>query len=185
MLTAPSFFSLILSLLGIFAYLFYIFQERNGIIGYCACLVGAFKRSSKFDLQGSEPPGGAGGGGGHGSVGGQSIGMNGRAMNGRYIGSESEHSESDSQGTTQHVDDMMYSPGGHIDNRLSVIPEHMEGAVEVSPMQLGNRRSSPPVQQLTRGPRGMAAGRTGMSFTVPVYMHSQDSDSEVTAGGGL
>lgn len=105
------------------------------------------------------------------------MAMNGRALNGRYIGSESEHSESDSQGTTQQVDDWMYNPnnpGGHPEHRLSVIPEHMEGVVEMSPRHLGSARSSPD-PPLPRGTRG----RTGMSFTVPVYMHQQDSDSEV------
>lgn len=182
MLTAPSFFSLTLSLLGIAAYLLYIFRERNSILSYCACLANTFKRSSKFDLQG-EPPG-LSGSVGCGSNGGQGMAMNRRAMNGRYLGSESEHSESDSQGTTQHVDDWMYNPnnpGGHAEHRLSVIPEHMEGgAAEMPPRQpcVGSERSSPAPPM----PRGSRAGRTGMSFTVPVYMHAQDSDSEVREG---
>lgn len=93
------------------------------------------------------------------------MAMNGRVLGGgRYVvSSESEHSESDSQGTTQHVDEWMYNPNSSGDHhRLSVIPEHLEGVVEGSP-----------------GTRGVAVGRGGVNMVVPVYVHAQDSDSEV------
>ena len=98
--------------------------------------------------------------------------MNGRVVNGRYISSESEQSESDSQGTTQRVDDWMYDPHNnaisHGEHRLSVIPEHTEG-MENSPPRHLSANSSPPGSPL--------AG--GVAMTVPVYMHQQpESDSE-------
>ena len=126
--------------------------------------------------------------GGVRGVTGQALALNGRAASGRYvINSESEHSESDSQGTTQHADDLMYDPShhtsGHGDHRLSVIPEHIEGAEH-----MGNVRGS-------RG-GGMAGLVGGVSdietasspapsglITVPVYVHPQDSDVEVSRGG--
>ena len=99
MLTVPSFFSLTVSLLGIASYLVYIFRERNNIFNYCLCFKNAFKRSSKFDVQGvgGEYPLGGDGAGGRVGNGQAMMGMNGRP-NGRFYGSGSEHSGSDSAG---------------------------------------------------------------------------------------
>ncbi len=101
--------------------------------------------------------------------------MNGRAPNGRYIGSGSEQSESDSQETTQHVDDLMYNPNnanGVGDHRLSVIPEYMEGGELAPPLP-------PPPQSPLRGggAGGMVMGGRGGDMAVPAYT---DSDSEVS-----
>ena len=129
---------------------------------------------------------------------GVSLAMNGRGLNGRYMSSESDRSESDSQGTTQHVEDWMYNAGGggiggaagggggaggqQGDHRLSVIPEHIEGAETVPlPHQLAavgvGSSPSPPLPPSMRGVASLE--RRGMNITVPVYMHAQDSDSEV------
>ena len=187
LLTTPSFFSLAVSLLGITAYLVYIFRERNSIFSYCLCLKSSFKWSAKFDLQqqqqqlGDHSAGSGGGAGGGRGMNRGGMAMNGgRALNGRYVSSESEHSESDSQGTTQHVDDWMFNsnhPSGHPEHRLSIIPEHIEGVDPTSlpPAPSGDLSMTIPPPLHQRG----GVGRAGMNVMVPVYMHAQDSDSEV------
>ncbi len=142
---------------------------------------------------------------------GVSLAMNGRGLNGRYMSSESEQSESDSQGTTQHVEDWMYNSssggggggvaGGGVaaggqggEYRLSVIPEHVEGAENLASVVPPQQQQegvggspSPPIPPPTAamgppfgGERGVSPlERRGMNITVPVYMHVQDSDSEV------
>ena len=175
-LTIPSFFSLAISLLGIASYLIYILRERNSIIDYFLCLKSEFKQSSKFNVQEEPSPGNSR----HGTDG-HALAMNGRALNGRYLGSESEQSESDSQGTTQPVEDWMYNSnnvGNHGEHRLSVIPEHMEGLEDMATHQVEELLSLPGPMDSIAG--GVAMGRRGMNMMVPVYMHTQDSDSEVS-----
>ena len=222
LLTPPSFFSLCVSLLGIGSYLLYLLRERSKILGHFVCLRNTFRKTSKFDLQGGvagggaehPPPAGRGGGGQRGTrqrlANGQAISMNGRAMNGRYLGSGSEVSESDSQGTTQPVEDWMYNSsggvgglggtggggggggptGGGMDNRLSVIPEGMEAGLP-PPLSHqhteggGGSSSSAPSPGGVVGRGGGGGGGGGGRVTVPIYMHPQDSDSEVRVGRGL
>ena len=115
---------------------------------------------------------------------GQALAMNGRALNGRYtVGSESEHSGSDSQGTTQHVDEWMYNPNHHAggnrgDHRLSVIPEHIEGAEHTGNLRGG--RGGLGVGGLRSDSSDVGSASTNGRMVMTIYVHPQDSDAEVS-----
>jgi len=188
-LTIPAFLALGVAILGSFSSILYFATERGNILTYFNCLRNKFHRTIKFQVHGADSSGGGSNGGGGRGSNGQAVALNFRTLvNGRYvINSESEQSESDSQGTTQHVDDLIYDPshhpGNHTDHRLSVIPEHIEGDHHGG-ISRGSRGTGLPGLGLGGG--GMAnvemassSPAPGGLMTVPVYVHPQDSDVEV------
>lgn len=121
--------------------------------------------------------------GGMGGANGQTgLAMNGGRL-GRYVSSESEQSESDSQGTTQHADDWMFNnnAGSHGEHRLSVIPEHTEGveSVPMTTMAASPGGGSSPTSMLPRG--ALMVGRNGLYNGNNLRSRPQDLDFEVRA----
>ena len=163
--------------------------ERGNVLTYFNCLRNKFRRTTKFQVHGADSGGGGSSGGGGRGSNGQAVALNFRTLNGRYvINSESDHSESDSQGTTQHVDDLIYDPthhaGNHVEHRLSVIPEHIEGDHHGGILRGSQQAGLPGLG--VGGEGGVASVDMASSspvpgglITVPVYVHPQDSDVEV------
>lgn len=191
-LTAPAFLALGVAILGSSSYILYCIMERGNVPNYLKCLRNEFRQSAKFQVHGAansglggRAPGGVGGGAR--GVNGQALALNGRSLNGRYVlNSESEHSESDSLGGSQVAEDQMYdhthhAVGNHGDHRLSVIPEHIEGehGANLRGSRVGGFLGSGGGGAMVADAEVMSSPVPANVLTVPVYVHSQDSDVEV------
>ena len=164
-LSVPSFYSLVVSLLGMFTYVVYIVRQRHNITVYWAWLklelgkVGLRKNSYVTNQEALPTTNGNVGGvtrrGGASAVGNGHV----NPIRSPYMeGSGSDHSENSSQGTFQDHGFEFHPP------RLSDIPEYPEGGLEA--IRVGGTNVG--------GGIGLGLPRIGMET------HHNDDGSEIS-----